>query len=86
MSFLSNFAHHADPITDFTMHHDPLSKAIFDKKAPPPPPGVPNPNDAQNAAQSQKDAMRQRRGVLANIYAGQTSQSAPVTGTTTLGT
>ena len=51
----------------------------------PGPPGPPNQNDAMNAAQSQADAMRMRRGLLANIYAGsQTSQ--PVTGKTALGT
>ncbi len=58
---------------------------VFASKPPPPPPGVPNPNDAANAAQSQTDAMRQRRGLLANIYAGQ-SGGAPVTGKQQLGT
>jgi hypothetical protein len=57
---------------------------IFKPKTPPTPPGVPNPNDAMNAAQSQTDAMRMRRGMLANIYAGGSS-SAPVVGKTTLG-
>jgi len=74
---------------------DPLSRAdggkldlgydLFKPKTPPPTPGVPNPNDAQNAAQSQTDAMRMRRGLLANIYAG-ASSSAPVSGKTQLGT
>jgi hypothetical protein len=51
----------------------------------PGPPGPPNPNDAANAARSQTDAMRMRRGLLANIYAG--SQSGqPVTGKVALGT
>jgi hypothetical protein len=60
----------------------------FVKKPPPTPPQVPNPNDASNAAQSQTDAMRMRRGLMANIYAGslQGASSAPVTGKTTLGT
>ena len=52
---------------------------------PPPPPGVPNQNDALNAAQAQTDALRNRRGVLANIFAG-ASNSQPVSGKTQLGT
>ena len=52
---------------------------------PTPPPGPANPNDAANNAQAQTDAMRQQRGLLANIYAGQGS-SAPVTGKSQLGT
>jgi hypothetical protein len=66
---------------------DPLTKKLVDAVKPTNPPGlppVPNPADAQNAALQQTDLMRQRRGMLANIYAG--SQSAqPVTGKTTLG-
>ena len=57
----------------------------LDPKLPPPPPGPPNPNDAANAALAQTDAMRARRGLLANIYAGGQNQQ-PVTGKTTLGT
>ena len=58
--------------------------ALTRPKAPSPPP-VPNSNDAANAAQQQADALRQRRGVLSNIYVG--SQSTPaVSGKTTLGT
>ncbi len=52
---------------------------------PAPPPAVPNPNDATNAAQQQTDQMRMRRGLLANIYAG-ASNSQPVSGKTQLGT
>lgn len=51
----------------------------------PPPPGVPNPNDAANAAQSLTDSMRMRRGLMSNIYAG-SQTSAPVTGKSQLGT
>jgi hypothetical protein len=51
---------------------------------PPPPPGVPNPNDALNAAQAQTDALRMRRGLLANIYGGAQNQQ-PVSGKTQLG-
>lgn len=87
MSFLSGIAHvahKADPITlAFGEKADPLYSA-FKPKTPPAPPGVPNPNDAANAAQSQTDAMRMRRGMLANIYAGASNQ-APVVGKTTLG-
>jgi hypothetical protein len=50
----------------------------------PPPPQVPNPNDAANVAQSLTDSMRMRRGLLSNIYAG-ASSTAPVTGKTMLG-
>ena len=56
-----------------------------------PPPGappIPNPNDAANAAQSQTDALRARRGLLNNIYAGGQAGAAsqPVAGKTQLGT
>jgi len=76
---------------------DPLGRALTDKgkldpiwqaikpSTPPSPPGVPNPNDAANAAQSTTDSMRLRRGMLANIYAGAQNQ-APVVGKTQLGT
>ena len=66
---------------------DPAAKYLIDNtkaKGPPTPPGPPNPNDAANAAQAQTDAMRQRRGMLANIYAGG-MVGAPQTGKTTLG-
>jgi hypothetical protein len=39
---------------------------------------------AANAARAQTDALRQRRGLLSNIYAGALGQ-APVTGRTQLG-
>ena len=55
------------------------------RKPPPTPPGVPNPDAAANAAQSQTDAMRMRRGFLANVYAGSQNQ-APVVGKSSLGT
>lgn len=71
---------------------DPLDRAVsgavgmnFKQKAPPPPPGVPNVNDAANAALSQTDQMRMRRGLLSNIYAGATNQQ-PVAGKVQLGT
>ena len=53
----------------------------------PQPPGVPNPNDAANQAQNLTDQMRQRRGILSNIYAGGLSgpQSQPLSGKTQLG-
>ena len=55
------------------------------EQAAPAPPAIPNVNDAANAAQQQTDALRARRGLLANIYAGSTNQQ-PVTGKTQLGT
>lgn len=70
---------------------DPMSRKIdpaydlLKPKTPPAAPGVPNPNDAANAAQSQTDAMRMRRGLMSNIYAG-ASNTAPVSGKTQLGT
>jgi hypothetical protein len=89
MSFLHNFAEHHDPLIKFGgTHGDPVTKSINQFGVPdksPPPPGVPNPNDAANAAQSTTDAMRMRRGLLANIYAGG-QQQQPVTGKTQLGT
>lgn len=54
-------------------------------KTPPTAPGVPNPNDAANAAQGVTDQMRARRGLLSNIYAGANS-AQPAVGKTTLGT
>lgn len=62
-----------------------LAYDLLKPKTPPAAPGVPNPNDAANAAQSQMDAMRMRRGLMSNIYAG-ASNTAPVTGKTQLGT
>lgn len=62
-----------------------LSDLFVKKGGPPAPPGPPNPNDAANAAQSQTDAMRMRRGMLANIYAGASSQAPVVGGKTVLG-
>jgi hypothetical protein len=90
MSFLghlSNFEHRWNPIT----RADPIGKSIGASLLPkhaPAPPEVPNQNDASNAAQSLTDSMRQRRGLMANIYAGslQGASSAPVTGKTQLGT
>jgi hypothetical protein len=54
----------------------------------PPPPTVPNPDAAMNAAQTTTDSLRMRRGLLGNIYAGalQGQSSQPVTGKTQLGT
>jgi hypothetical protein len=65
-----------------------LAYQAFKPKTPPAPPGVPNPNDAMNAAQQQTDAMRMRRGLMSNIYAGslQGQASQPVSGKTALGT
>jgi hypothetical protein len=57
----------------------------FVKKNAPPPPGVPNPNDAANAAQSTTDAMRMQRGLLGNIYAGASNQAPVTSGKTVLG-
>lgn len=87
MSFaplLHKIAGVADPITRVVPGAD-LGYDLFKPKTPPAPPGVPNPNDAANAAQSLTDSMRMRRGLMANIYAGN-SNTAPVTGKTTLGT
>lgn len=85
MSFLANLQQSLHKI-------DPLDKAVssavglnFAPKTPPPVPGVPTQNDAANSAQATTDAMRMRRGMLANIYAG-ASSTQPVTGKTQLGT
>jgi hypothetical protein len=68
----------------------PLNNAMYSllkPKTPPKPPGVPNPNDAANAAQGLTDSMRMRRGLLSNIYAGGQAGagSQPVTGNQQLG-
>lgn len=55
----------------------------------PPPPQAPNIDDAQSGARQAEDLMRQRRGVLANIYggAGAGNETAPTTAVkTALGT
>lgn len=45
---------------------------------------VPDQNAALNSSQAQRDQLTQRRGLLANIYAGAIN-SQPVTGKTSLG-
>jgi hypothetical protein len=88
MSFaptLHKIASYVDPVSRLDGGKLDLGYDLFKPKTPPPTPGVPNPNDAANAAQSQTDAMRMRRGLLANIYAGG-SNTQPVTGKTQLGT
>lgn len=85
MSFLAHLQqslHKVDPVDTA------VSKAAglnFAPKNPPPTPGVPNPNDAANAAQNLTDQMRMRRGLMANIYAG-AGGAPPVSGKTQLGT
>jgi len=81
---LHSILKHTDPVAaKFDVGYD-----LLKPKTPPAPPGVVNPNDAMNAAQGQTDAMRMRRGMLSNIYAGgnAASSAAPVTGKVTLGT
>ena len=73
-----------DPITRIAPKTD-IGYDLLKPSTPPPSPGVPNPNDAANAARSMTDQMRMRRGLMANIYAG-AGNSAPVTGKTQLGT
>lgn len=88
MSFapaLHKIAGFADPLSRADGGKLDLGYDLFKPKTPPPTPGVPNPNDAANAAQSQTDQMRMRRGLMANIYAG-ASGAAPVTGKQQLGT
>jgi hypothetical protein len=60
-----------------------VANSLMAPKAPKAPQPV-NSNDAANAAQSQQDALRARRGLLSNIYGGNTGQT-PVTGKTQLG-
>jgi hypothetical protein len=80
-SSLHNFIKKVDPISgNLDVAYD-----LMKPKTPPSAPGQPNPNDAANAAQSTTDAMRMRRGMLSNIYAGALNQ-APVSGKTALGT
>lgn len=50
------------------------------------PPGAPTQDAAANAAQSQTDLLRRRRGVMANIYAGGGAGAPPVASKSTLGT
>jgi hypothetical protein len=85
LSSLSSFSHKAAEATIPGANKLDLAWNLVKPKAPPTPPGVPNPNDAANAAQTTTDQMRQRRGLLANIYAGAQNQT-PVTGKVSLGT
>jgi hypothetical protein len=87
MSFLAHTMNTVEKALPYGRQLDPVGKSLSDYilKKPPPAPGVPNPNDAANASQSVRDQMRQRRGLLANIYAGASNQ-APVSGKTQLGT
>lgn len=57
----------------------------FDPRYPGAIPTPPGQNDANNAALAQQDQLRMRRGMMANIFAGNTSQQ-PVSGKTQLGT
>jgi hypothetical protein len=86
MSFkAANFLHStAGPLGRLFHNQADIGYDIFKPKTPPPPPGVPNPNDAANAAQGQTDQLRARRGMLANIYGGAQSQQ-PVSGKIQLG-
>lgn len=81
---MSNFTHWGANASGFG---HVFGHKIFQSGNPSPPasPGVPNPNDAANAAQNLTDQMRLRRGLMANIYAGG-SAPQPVTGKTQLGT
>jgi hypothetical protein len=87
MSFLHTVHKILDPFPRKTfLGQQDIAGDLLDKqKTPPPTPGVPNPNDAANAAQTQTDSMRMRRGLMANIYAG-ASNSQPVSGKVQLGT
>jgi hypothetical protein len=83
--FLHKVAGVADPVSRLDGGKLDLGYDLFGPKTPPAPPGVPNPNDALQAAQATTDQMRQRRGLLANIYAGG-GGGQPVSGKTQLGT
>jgi len=82
MGFVSNALHSISRATG--IGGVPQSAAAKAEIASRKPPAIPNVNDAANAAQQQTDEMRARRGLLANIYAGASSQ-APVVGKTQLG-
>lgn len=88
MSFASTLhkvAGVVDPISRLDGGKLDLGYDLLAPKSPPTPPGVPNPNDALNASQSTADALRMRRGLMANIYAG-AGNAPPVSGKTQLGT
>lgn len=87
MSFAHTFHKIVDPFKSGTfLGEQDLAGDLIDKQSTPPtPPGVPNPNDAANAAQATTDSMRARRGMMANLYAGTNQNTAPVTGKTQLG-
>lgn len=86
MSFVNHAAHYVASLFGAGKTYDKLGQniGIVGKTPGPPPPGVPGLGEAANAARTQTDLMRQRRGLLANIYAGAGSQQ-PVTGKTQLG-
>jgi len=84
MSFVTGIHKFASKIDPVTRNFDP-AYSLFKTKTPPAPPGVPNPNDAANAAQATTDQMRMRRGLMSNIYAGAQNQQ-PSVGKVALGT
>jgi len=66
---IHNIAQNIDPGMRLFGGKTDLAYDLF-KPSTPAPPIQANPNDASNAALQQSDALRQRRGLLANIYAG----------------
>ena len=83
MSFAPTIHKIVDPFGGFVGQTD-LAWDALKPKTPAPAPAVPDVNDAASAAQQQTDAMRARRGMLANIYAGNLNQS-PTVGSNQLG-
>ncbi len=77
--------------TQSVLRHNPNfpGASIYGVHPPKPQPQAPNIDDAQSGARQAEDLMRQRRGVLANIYggAGADNETAPTTAVkTALGT
>lgn len=70
----------------FVLGKPPAGRSYYGE-GPIAPPGAPTQDTAANAAQSQQDALRKRRGVLSTIYGGGSSSGSPaVSSKSTLGT
>jgi len=72
-----------DPAGAFVGRETGITGALVKKEGPPGPPQAPNVSTAANLSQQQDDLRQRQRGVLSNIFAGNTAPP-PVTATGTV--